>query len=56
MLMVAMYKGESLHDMKLVSGTADPSVVSQISTIMKNALNDEDKELEADDNEVRQAV
>jgi len=42
--MVAMYKGESMRDMKLISGTADPGVVSQVSKIMKSALDDESKE------------
>ena len=44
MLLVAVYKGESIRDMRLISGTSDPSIVSQISTIMKKALDDFDKD------------
>jgi len=44
MLLVAVYKGDSMRDMRLVSGTSDPGIVSQISTIMKKALDDFDKE------------
>ena len=44
MLLVAVYKDESMRDMRLISGTSDPSIVSQISTIMKKALDDFDKD------------
>jgi len=47
MLLVAMYKGNSMADMRLVSGTSDPGVVSQVSEIMKSVLDDEDKELDS---------
>ena len=55
MFMVAMYKGDSLRDMKLISGSADPGIISQVSTILKNALNDEDQELNSENNESNQA-
>jgi len=40
MLLVAVYKGDSMRDMKLLSGTSDPSIVSQITAIMKKAMDD----------------
>jgi len=40
MLLVAVYKGDSMHDMKMLTGTFDPNVVSQVTTIIKKALDD----------------
>ena len=40
MLLVAVYQGESVHNMKMLTGTSDPNVVSQITAIMKRALDD----------------
>ena len=51
MLLVAVYKGESIRDMKMISGTSDPGIVSQISTIMKSALDDFSKESGSNKNE-----
>jgi len=55
MLLVAVYKGNSMADMRLVSGTSDPGIVSQVSTIMKNALDDEVKESDSKASEAPQA-
>ena len=51
MLLVAVYKGDSMRDMKLLSGTSDPGIVSQITAIMKKALDDFDKETDNKNNE-----
>ena len=40
MLLVAVYQGESVHNMKMLTGTSDPNVVSQVTAIMKKALDD----------------
>jgi len=40
MLLVAVYQGESVHNMTMLTGTSDPCVVSQITAIMKRALDD----------------
>ena len=40
MLLVAVYKGDSMHDMKMLTGTFDPNVVSQVTTSIKKALDD----------------
>ena len=40
MLLVAIYKGNTMEDMSLVSGTSDPYIISQVSEIIKNALDD----------------
>ena len=53
MLLVAVYKGESIRDMKLISGTSDPGIVSQISTIMKKALDDFDKESDSKNSKLK---
>jgi len=52
MLLVAVYKGESMRDMRMISGTSDPGIVSQISTIMKKALDEFDKDPNSKNSEV----
>ena len=52
MLLVAVYKGESVRNMKMLTGTSDPCVVSQITAIMKKALDDGcDKDLNSKNGE-----
>jgi len=52
MLLVAVYKGDSMHDMKMLTGTFDPNVVSQVTTIIKKALDDGfDRDLDSKNSE-----
>ena len=52
MLLVAVYKGDSMRDMRMISRTFDPNVVSQVTTIMKKALDDFDKDPDSKNGEV----
>jgi len=53
MLLVAVYKGDSMRDMKMLTGTFDPNVVSQVTTIIKKALDDGfDKDLNSKNKEL----
>ena len=52
MLLVAVYKGDSMQDMKMLTGTFDPNVVSQVTTIIKKALDDGfDRDLDSKNSE-----